>query len=198
MESRYQYKNMAKPKSQTSRKIFKLINMKNVKLLSILILSLICQMFLNNFVYSQDIEKKADKYFKIFLNKNGNDLGEVFLQHQPQLNDCKSLFKDEYYKEMFQNFNTSFVELSEQMGIQNERFKNKTACRANAFNTNDVIAGNCSVCPGVMKRIEIGKKLKPNIVCYQLEFLETESSDFGTSYAFFTFLNGHWVYFPMN
>ena len=84
MESRYQYKNMAKPKSQTSRKIFKLINMKNVKLLSILILSLICQMFLNNFVYSQDIEKKADKYFKIFLNKNGNDLGEVFLQHQPK------------------------------------------------------------------------------------------------------------------
>lgn len=170
--------------------------MKKIKALSILSLFASSLFLLSSFI--QDGKNEAEKYFKVFLGKNSNDLSEVFLQHQPQLNDCKAIFKDEYYKEMFQGFNNSFAGLSEQMGTQTERFKNKTACRAKAFNTNDVIADNCSVCPGVMKRIEMGKKLKPNIVCYAMEFLETPTSEYGSSYSFFTFINGHWVYFPMN
>ena len=170
--------------------------MKKAKVLSIAALVFSLTFLLSSFV--KDDKSEAEKYFKVFLGKNSNDLSEVFLQHQPQLNDCKAIFKDEYYKEMFQGFNSSFAGLSEQMDTQKERFKNKTACRANEFNSNDVIANTCSVCPGVMKRIEMGKKMRPNIVCYQLEFLETESSEFGSSYAFFAFLNGHWAYFPMN
>jgi hypothetical protein len=99
---------------------------------------------------------------------------------------------------MFRNFNKSYAGLSEQMDTQNERFKNKKACRAIAFNTNDVIANNCSECPGIMEKMEMAKKLKPGIICYKLQFLETEASNSGSSYAFFAFLNGHWVYFPMN
>ncbi len=170
--------------------------MKNVKTFLIAIVASTLTLISSSF--AQNNKNEAEKYFKVFLGKNNNDLAEVFLQHQPQLNDCKAIFKDEYYKEMFQGFNSSFVGLSEQMEIQNDRFKNKTACRANEFNTNDVINNTCSVCPGVMKRIEIGKKMRPDIVCFQLEFLESDSSEFGSSYAFFAFLNGHWVYFPMN
>jgi hypothetical protein len=141
---------------------------------------------------------EVENYFKVFLGKNNNDLYEVFLQHQPQLNDCKAIFKNEYYKEMFQFFNNTFAKLSEEMGTQTERFKNKTACRGEVFNTNDVIEDKCSVCPGIMKRIEIGKKIKPNIVCYVIKFLEKPTDKFGLSYSFFTFINAHWVFFPMN
>lgn len=167
--------------------------MKAIKLLAVIYLCI-----LSTSIYSQDKTKEVEKYFTVFLNKNGNDLYEVFLQHQPQLNDCRALFKKEYYQQMYQDLNAGFVGLSKQIDIQNNRFKNKTACRARPFKTDDVINGTCTECPGIMKRMEMEKKLKPGIVCYTIQFLDTSNSEYGSSYSFFTFINGHWIYIPTN
>ncbi len=141
--------------------------------------------------FSQNEIAKAEKYFNVFLNQNGSDLIEVFTMHQPTLVDCKTMFKKEFYKKAFKGINTMFVNLSEQTEIQNNRFKNKTACRATEFNSSDV-----SKCPGAVKRI--AENYNPNIICYQIEFLENENSENGSSYYFFTLINNRWVYFPMN
>ncbi|MDR0831165.1 MAG: hypothetical protein LBN95_13820 [Prevotellaceae bacterium] len=151
---------------------------------------------ITNFIEKSDSEKEAENYFKIFLSKNNNDLVEVFLQHQPTLYDCRTVFTDNFYTTAFQNINKMFSELSEQITIQNDRFSNKTVCRATEFNTNDVISNNCNVCPGIMERLV--DKFKPNIECYSLEFLENKNSEYGIRYSFFAFINGKWVYFPMN
>jgi len=139
----------------------------------------------------QDEILKAEKYFTVFLNKNGSDLIEVFTMHQPTLGDCKVMFKEDFYKEAFRGFNEIFVHLSEQTEIQNSRFKNKTACRATLFNSSDV-----STCPGAVKRV--AEHFNSGIKCYKLEFLENKSSLHGSSNYFFTLINNRWVYFPMN
>jgi hypothetical protein len=131
------------------------------------------------------------EYFDVFLNKNGGDLIEVFVMHQPTLADCRAIFKDDYYKDVFKNINQVFVNLSEQTEIQNNRFKNKTACRLTEFNSN-----NLSDCPQSVKNI--GTYLNPGIKCYKIEFLESETSELGVSYYFFTIINNRWVYFPIN
>jgi len=146
--------------------------------------------------FAQNDQSNPDKYFQVFLNKNGNNLAEVFLQHQPNLNDCKIMFTAEYYKTAFQNINQLFAGLSEEMDTQDSRFKNRTACRATKFSTNDVISQNCTVCPGRMKKI--ADKFRPDINCFQIEFLETTKSEYGATYLLFSFINGRWVYFPMN
>ena len=172
--------------------------MKKVKGLSLATFFALFIVLLSGFVQHNKPDPDPEKYFKVFLGKTGNNLMEVFLQHQPQLNDCKAIFKDEYYAEMFRDINKTYAEISEQMDTQNERFKDKTACRANPFNTNDMIANKCNECPGIMKKMQMDKKFRPNIVCYRLQFLETTDSKYGSSYAYFAFLNGHWVYFPTN
>ena len=141
-------------------------------------------------VFSQTT-KETEDYFNIFLNKQGNDLIEVFTMHQPTLMDCKVMFKKNYYKEAFKEINETFVHLSEQTEIQNNRFKNKSACRATEFISSDV-----SKCPGAVKKIS--DKYNPNIKFFKIEFLETKNTKHGSSYYFFTLINNRWVYFPMN
>lgn len=162
----------------------------------IAVLTILVLLPLSGFKAVQNDQNEAEKYFTVFLGKNGNDLAEVFLQHQPSLNDCKIVFTDEYYKTAFQNINQMYAGLSEQMDTQNERFKNKSACRATPFTTDEVIANTCKPCPGIM--FKIADKFRPGVTCYRLEFLETAESEFGSSYAFFTKINERWVYFPMN
>jgi len=139
----------------------------------------------------QDETKKAEDYFTVFLNKNGSDLIEVFTMHQPTLADCKIMFKDDFYKDAFKGINEMFVNLLEQTETQNNRFKNKTVCRATKFNSSDV-----SECPGAVKRV--AEHFNKGITCYKLEFLENKDSESGSSYYFFTIINYRWVYFPMN
>ena len=174
--------------------------MKKIKALSLATFFAVGLILLSGFVKNNkpDPDPDPEKYFKVFLGKTGNSLLEVFLQHQPQLNDCKAIFKDEYYGEMFRDINKTYAEISEQTERLSDGFKNLKACRATAFNTNDMIANKCSECNGIMKKMQLGKKFKPNIVCYTLEFLEKEGDGAGFSFAYFAFLNGHWVYFPTN
>lgn len=148
---------------------------------------------LSSFSNFQDNSNDPEKYFKLFLNKNGDNLAEVFLQHQPTLNDCKVMFKDDNYKKAFQDYNNIFIGLSEQMDIQNERFKNKTACRARPSNTNDLISYT-----GQGRIKTLSSKVRPDITYYAIDFLETPTDEWGATYFLFTFINGRWVYFPVN
>lgn len=150
----------------------------------------------SNNSFSQGDNFDIEEYFSVFLNKNGNDLSEVFLQHQPTLNDCKIVFTSDFYTQAFQQINQIFGSIGEQIEIQNDRFKNKTTCRATIFNTNNVLKGNCDSCPGILMQIK--DKFNPNIEAYNLKFLDNKAAEYGSSYSFFTFINGRWVYFPMN
>lgn len=140
---------------------------------------------------SQNEEKQAEKYFSVFLNKQGEELVNIFSIHQPTLADCKVMFKDEFYKEIYKNFNNLFLELPEQSDILTSRLKNKTICKATKFNSSDT-----SGCPGIVKRMS--NTFTPNIECYRLEFLESKNSEFGSSFYFVSFINNRWVYFPIN
>lgn len=166
--------------------------MKKIKLFSIISISLF---LLSSFMTFKDGKTDAENYFKVFLNKNGNNLQEVFLQHQPNLNDCKVMFGAENYKASFQAINNVFAGLSDEMDIQNDRFKNKTVCKANLYNRergyNATYMEN-----GTKKRI--GFNINQNIVCYDLDFLEKSSDEYGVSCSLFTFINGKWLWFPQD
>ena len=152
-------------------------------------------LFFNSMAQNND-KVEAEEYFTKFLGKEGNELAEVFLEHQPTVQDCKYIFKKEDYLEAYKGITAGFGEIAEQIEIQNERFKGLYHCRASQFNTSDIIKDSCDVCPGSAKYLK--DKINPDIVCFSMEFLKTKDSEFGSRYAFFTKIKGRWVYFPIN
>ncbi len=137
-----------------------------------------------------------EEHFKVFLNTTQAELLEEILQHQPNLEDCKVVFKSDYAQEIYDEYAFGFNELQKYIDRIYTRFQNKSACRAVEFNTNDVILKNCSSCPGRM--YELAGKLKPNVTAYHIKFLENEYSQAGHSLSFFIYINDRWVYFPVN
>ena len=152
-----------------------------------------------NYSYAENSdfdEDETEEYFTVFLSKEGNELAEVFLEHQPHLSDCKYFFRENFYREAYNVINQGFLDIGEQIETQHERFSGLNYCRASKFNTSEIINGNCNVCPGNVKYII--DKINPDIVCYSIEFLESKDSEAGSRYALFTKINGRWVYFPIN
>ena len=141
-------------------------------------------------------ESEAEEYFTKFLNKEGGELAEIFLEHQPSVSDCKYFFNKEHYLKAYKGITAGFGEIAEQIEIQNERFKGLNFCRASAFNTTDIINDNCYVCPGTAKYLK--DMVNPNIDCFSMEFLKSKESESGSRYALFTKIGERWVYFPIN
>jgi hypothetical protein len=140
--------------------------------------------------------EEPENYFTIFLNKTGNDLAEVLIQHQPTLNDCRVVFKSDFYLEAFKSYNEIFGLIGDETVTRSSRFENKSTCRAVEFNTNEVISQTCNSCPG---RFDLyADKLNPDITGFHIKFLENEFSEAGSSFSFFTYINNRWVYFPVN
>ncbi|MDC3253247.1 hypothetical protein OAU25_03240 [Crocinitomicaceae bacterium] len=142
------------------------------------------------------LESEAEEYFTKFLDKEGDELAEVFLEHQPSVSDCKYFFNKENYLNAYKGITAGFGEIAEQIEIQNERFKGLKFCRASEFNTTDIIKDNCSVCPGTAKYLK--DMVNPDIICFSMEFLKSKESEFGSRYALFTKIGERWVYFPIN
>ena len=172
--------------------------MKKVRSLSLATFFAVGLIVLSGFVNNNKSDPDPEQYFKVFLGKSGNDLRDEFLKLQPRLDDCKAIFKDEYYKEMYEDINKSYTKFSKEFETIDYGFEKMKVCRAFAFNTNDMIRNRCEICPGKMENMQLGKKFKPNILCYKLQFVETEANQSGMSIVYFAFLNGHWVYFPTN
>ncbi|PKB18358.1 hypothetical protein [Flavobacterium sp. 5] len=140
------------------------------------------------------IESNPQIHFKNSLESNEYSLVSLLVQHQPVLEDYKLIFKDDFYKIAYNAFDKLFYNLIPEK-FNNTDFQNQKKFKITVFNTNDVINNNCDVCPGALKKI--APKMKPNVLCYIVKFSKDDSTS-GTSFSFFSFLNGRWVYFPIN
>lgn len=140
-------------------------------------------------------ELNPELHFKNSLESNQYSLASLLVQHQPVLGDYKLLFKDDFYKVAFNGFDKSFYNLIPE-NFNNPDFQNQKNFNITPFNTNDVINNKCDVCPGAI--LKFATKMRPNILCYIVKFSKEDINTSGRSFAFFTFLNGKWLYFPLN
>lgn len=151
--------------------------------------------------YDNVVENNSDNidvissHFSSFVNASSDEeLLEIYKQHKPTINDCKVMFKKDFYKTAYQNINYMYNSFDSQKKGLNSGFNDKNYCRVNTFTTNDVINNSCEICPGKVKKL--ASKLNPNITCYIVKFLENEDSEHGITSTFFVEINGRWVYFP--
>ncbi len=154
----------------------------------------------SNSLTAQDRTKEAKEYFKIFFNTT-YDTYTLFAMHQPSLKDCKYMFKEDWGLWMFRSYNLSFCEMANEYASQDRPldgniFMDYKAVRVEKFNTTDVINEKCEICPGAITSIT--SYLKPNIECYNITFLESETDEYGRRFAFFVFIDNRWVLFPIN
>lgn len=151
-----------------------------------------------DFFTGEDVVDNYDSpenHFNIFFNTIGDELEEIFINHQPTLNDCKILFKQNFHKTAYNYFNTKYQNIGYHLEEIENDFKKYKYFRVEEFNTNDVIKNNCSICPGKLKTLAL--KLNPNIKCYIVKFLKAENSEHGLSYTFFTQIDDRWVFLSM-
>lgn len=145
----------------------------------------------NNSDNSEDITQ----HFYSFLNaRNSDELLEINKQHKPTINDCKLIFKKDFYKTAYQNINYGYNSFDSQKNDTYSNLKDKKYCRISSFNTNDIINNTCAICPGRLQHL--ASKLNANITCYIVEFLKYKDSERGFKSTFFVKINDRWVYFP--
>jgi hypothetical protein len=130
-------------------------------------------------------------YFNKFLQPN-IDFKSLFLQAQPTLNDCKLIFKEDFYKDIYNFYSFQFKDLLRKQGSVND---------LSEYNTFDVSSANYDQLkskshdlPGGMSSLVKYDAIKTN-VCFYLISFRKKDAEFGTSFSAWVFLNNRWILF---
>ncbi len=141
---------------------------------------------------TESVYPSPNEFFTEFVQENSS-LNHILLRCHPTLLDCKKIFDEKYYKRCFEIYCNLYVDLIEKpiepLYPEHRYFRIKEST------TTGILSGNDDVPGGMVKAVKHGI-FNYNIKFYQVEFLESESSQFGISYYPFCYINGRWVFIP--
>lgn len=138
---------------------------------------------------AENSEMLDESYFKKFLIKN-IDYKNLLLMAQPTLSDCMSVFRKDYYLDVYEYYNLQYKSM-----IKEERFINDLSqyddyeikfAPYNEQNNNHQHSGMTNFAKSFV--------LKTNVVFYQVTF-KSRKEENGTSFHGWTYINNRWVLF---
>jgi len=139
-----------------------------------------------------NISPSPDEYFNQFIKENIS-INNLFLKAHPTLLDCKAVFSKDYYVKMFQRYCMEFEQLSSQhfepLFPKYKTFRYKTNSSTEIMHGNNKLAGG-------MKMAADKGAFNYDVLFYKVEFLNSETSEYGNSFSVFCYINNKWVFFP--
>jgi len=138
---------------------------------------------------AQNHEQNAKEYFNQYLNNK--DQFRLIARSLPTLEQCKTVFKDEYASIYF-----NFVsKIHEQINAEIEKidYEEHVDCTIDLINTNDLKPGNNSYTGGMDEYMHV---FNPNVIFYRLTYLfEDNSQSHDSIYKYFVNIDGDWLFF---
>ncbi len=137
-------------------------------------------------------QQDFNNYFGRFLEEDV-DLNNLLLKAQPNLSDCKTVFKNNIYKDIYQLYSIIYKGLigsnTDQSNIETkETFIVKSSTYGDLEKRQHEL-------PGGMDKVFDLRVLKPGMTYYSVSFIELHE-EFGVSFKVWCFINGRWVWFP--
>ncbi len=133
-----------------------------------------------------------DEYFNQFIKENIS-INALFLKAHPTLLDCKVIFSKEYYLKMFQRYCLEFEQLSN--NHIEPLYPKYKAFRYKINSSTEIMHGNNKLAGGMSMAAEKGA-FNYDIDFYKVEFLNSETSEYGNSFSVFCYIDNKWVFFP--
>jgi hypothetical protein len=130
-------------------------------------------------------------YFNKFLQKN-IDFKSLLLQAQPTLNDCKLVFKETFYKDIYHFYSLQYKDLLRKQESVNDLSDYNTFDVRSA--TYDQLKSKNHDLPGGMNSLVRFDSIKTNVCFYSVSFRK-ENTELGTSFSAWVFLNNRWILF---
>lgn len=130
-------------------------------------------------------------YFNKFLQPS-IDFKSLFLQAQPTLNDCKLVFKEAFYKDIYNFYSHQYMDLLRKQGSVNDLSEYNIYDVRSA--TYDQLKSKNHDLPGGMNSLVNFDSIKTNVCFYSVSFRK-ENAELGTSFSAWVFLNNRWILF---
>lgn len=138
--------------------------------------------------------KNDEEYFQKFLN-NDIDRTSLLGQAQPNLADCREVFSEDFYRDVFNIYSIHYFSILEDSKKLSDIFRDKTNYKKQSSSYSDVQSGKHNL-PGGVNRIMELKGFRPGKLSYLSVSFVHEGSPRGIAFHLWVFLNGRWVYFP--
>lgn len=132
-----------------------------------------------------------NSYFDKFLIKDIDYRG-LLLKAQPTLSDCKSVFNDDFYKDIYDYYNYEFKSLLEINNSVSDLYDYNSYDLISA--TYDDLSNNNHNLPGGMTEVAKKFAIKKNSIFYTVRFKRKED-DYGTTFTAWVYINNRWVLF---
>ena len=130
-------------------------------------------------------------YFEKFFIKN-IDYRWLLLQAQPTLSDCKAVFNNDFYKDIYSYYNLEFKSILEMEGRVSDLSEYDTYEIESA--SYDDLKNKKHELPGGMNELVEHFAIKSNIKFYSVRF-KRKQDEFGTSISGWVYINNRWVLF---
>jgi|GEM_PF-3966153 len=139
--------------------------------------------------------KDFDDFFERFLIDE-RDQVRLLLLAQPTLSDCREVFSDEYFIQVYNYYSLQYQYLVESDDdIKLHSLREKTNFKISTSTYSEIKSGQHNL-PGGITSIHKKKALRPGKLQYHtVRFVEGDN-EFGISYIIWVFINGRWVFFP--
>jgi hypothetical protein len=135
-----------------------------------------------------------DKYFLKFLN-NDIDPDILLIKAQPNLADCKEIFSEEYYKDIYSIYSIHYYSILENKTDLSDKLRDKEIYRVKSSTYSDIKSGKHELPGGITKAFEL-TALRPGKHSFYSIYFTTKDSEHGISFKVWAFVNGRWVFFP--
>lgn len=134
-----------------------------------------------------------EAYFRDYLNPDVNHYN-LMIKAQPNLADCKAIFNDEIYEDIFSIYSILYRDVL----FKNESWEHiytKEVIEYDSFRFTGKFIENKSLAPGGITRDELMKFIKPNTTLYSIRFKQKDEK-YGVVFHSWAYINGRWVFFP--
>lgn len=132
------------------------------------------------------INDKEFGFFNQYLNPDINHYN-LMIKAQPNLADCKAVFRDEVYTEIYSLYSIIYKSSL----LQNENWDD--IYTKDEVNYREIELFNLD--STTLKGILVKKYMKTQIPLYSIEF-KNKNDEYGVVFHFWTKINGRWVFFP--
>jgi len=127
-------------------------------------------------------------FFKRFLDPDTN-VNALFEKSQPNLYDCKQIFKKEFAKQYYDYYSNFYSDMGESYDL--EVYDSFQVRKADVKQLKE----NEHELPGGMTSIAKRNVFRENMIFYSISFIQT-GEEYGVSFSVWCFINERWIFIP--
>ena len=142
--------------------------------------------------FDNSIIPSPKDYFESFIKENAS-LNHILIKAHPTLLDCKAIFTEKYYRNLFEANCIQFEHLGN--NHIEPLYTKKKYVKIHKTNTMKLVNGETQFAGGFINAAKDGL-FNYNIDFYKATFLENENSEHGNSFSVFCYVNERWVFIP--